>query len=419
MKKIPLLLATYLLMSYSAIYAGDHSKSQKELILETLESGADYIVNVMLDKQGKSRCDYNITEGRWYNYEPPWHTGQAIYALVETYKILKDGKYLQAAKRAGDWWVSLEIKDHPKLKGMVRAVHGDHAGEVIVFATVSDGTAGLYRLYNLTKDKRYAEVPTRAGQWMLRNMYVKEQAVFYDSVDPESGEVRKKDSSFWPGKKNLTLYELARPNNEGSLFLDMYKYSGNEKYKKVFLELCESLVEKQGPEGLWMDFMPNDKESGSFHPRFNLWYAESLLDGYELTGDKRYLQAAQKTADIYERVQKKDGTIYYKNYLDGRVNRNSICGSAVAFSGIVWLRLLKYGAGDKYKDNIDKSLNWLLRNRFAVDHPDTNLAGAFINIRTRHKKNKIWMTNRDIGTSFALRFLADYYHYFYAKETKN
>jgi hypothetical protein len=48
-------------------------------------------------------------------------------------------------------------------------------------------------------------------------------------------------------------------------------------------------------------------------------------------------------------------------------------------------------------------------NRFSEDHPDKNIAGATINLRTRRKKGKIWITNRDVGTSFALRFLTDYY----------
>jgi rhamnogalacturonyl hydrolase YesR len=412
MRKIFFIIVLHILI-FQTLQAKDKNlQKKKEAVLEALKSGANYEMNVILDKNGRSRCDYNMTEGKWYNYEAPWHTGQAIYALVETYKITKDKNYLNAAKKAGDWWTSLQIKDGSKLDGMVRAKHGDIAGEVIVFATVSDGTAGLFKLYNLTKEKRYADVPTKAGEWMLNNMYIKDARMFYDNVDPKTGEVITESSPFWPNKKKLTLNDVARPNNEGSLYLDLYRYTGDEKYKKVFIDVCDCLVETQGPEGLWMDFMPNHKADGSFHPRFNLWYAESLLDGYELTGDKRYLLAAKKTAQMFAKVQKKRGTIYYKNYLDGRENRNSLCGSAVAFSGIVWLRLLKYGEGDMFKKNIEKSLNWLLKNRFADDHPDPNLAGAFINIRTRHKKEKIWMTNRDIGTSFALRFLSDYYNYY-------
>lgn len=384
-------------------------------ILQAINDGATYAANVLLDENGKSRCDYQMIEGRWYEYEPPWHTGQIIYALVEAYKITKNDAYLNAAKRAGDWWVSLEIKDHPKLKGMVRAIHGDHI-YTIVFATISDGTAGLFDLYRVTGDKKYADVPTSAGDWMMKHMYEPEQRVFYDCVDPKTGEVLKQNSPFWQDKEHQTLFDVARPNNEGSLFKDMYEYTGDEKYKKMFLELCESLLQYQDENGLWMDFMPNNKERGYFHPRFNLWYAESLLEGYDLTGDRRYLQAAKKTAAFYTKFQQKDGTFYYRNYVNGRIDKKSICGSAVSFAGILWLRLLQYGVGDDFRPNIEKSLQWVLTNRYATDHPDPNLAGGFLETRVRFRHKKVWLVNRDIATSFGVRFLTDYYRYLQASE---
>jgi len=410
MKKIICSVAFFLLITIN-LSLNAQAQELETQIINSITIGADYIANSMLDETGKSRCDYNLTEGKWYDYEPPWHTGQAIYALCRAYQVTKNEDYLEAAKKAGDWWISLEEKEHPRLKGMLRAIHGDHAGDVIVFATVSDGTAGLFHLYELSGDKKYAEVATRAGQWMLENMYVPEHGVFYDNVNPETGEVIKENSPFWPDKEKQRLFDVSRPNNEGSLYKDMYHYTKNEKYKKVFLELCESLVEKQDEYGLWMEFMPNHKEEGAFHPRFNLWYAESLLEGYDLTGDTKYLESAQKTAARYAGVQKKDGTIYYKNYVHGGENRNSICGSAVAFAGMIWLRLIQYDVGAEFADNLDLALHWILVNRFTADHPDSNIAGATINTRTRHRKGKLWITNRDIGTSFAVRFLADYYEY--------
>ncbi len=123
--------------------------SQTELrseILRAVNSCATYAADVLMDEKGKSRCDYELMEGKWYDYEPPWHTGQLIYALVEAYQVTKEQKYLEAARRGGNWWIGMLITDHPRLKGMVRAIHGDGL-ENIVFATVSDGTAGLFRLY--------------------------------------------------------------------------------------------------------------------------------------------------------------------------------------------------------------------------------------------------------------------------------
>ena len=410
MKRISRYVIVMVLLPVFSLCSEIEENKKEQQVLTALNETATYIADVLINEEGYSRCDYNLTEGVWYDYEPPWHTGQAIYALTEAYRLTGDKKYIEKAVEAGNWWVGLEITDHPKLKGMINSVHGDHAGQVIVFATMSDGSAGLYKLYEQTGDKRYGDVTTTAGDWMLRNMCWLEEGVCYDNVDPASGEVMKENSPFWPDKENQGLYDVSRPNNEGSLFLDMYEYTNNEEYKDAFITLCNSLVEMQGPEGLWMDFMPNDKASGSVHPRFNLWYAESLIYGYELTGDMKYLEAAQKTAEAFAGFQDSRGTIYYQNFLDGTRDRSSICGSAVAFSGILWLRLREHGV-QGLDENIELSLEWILKNRFATDHSDPNLAGAVINTRLRHRKGKLWYTNRDIGSSFGVRFLASYYDY--------
>lgn len=382
-------------------------EARKREILQAIHDGARYAAGTLLDADGKSRCDYQIVEGKWYDYEPPWHTGQLIYALVEAHRVTGTEAYLDAARKAGDWWTGLEIRDHPRLTGMVRAVHGDDT-PYIVFATVSDGTAGLFRLFDVTGVRRYADVPIGAGEWMMRHMWNAEYRVFYDCVDPVSGEVLKENSPFWAGKTTQTVYDVARPNNEGSLFKDMYEVTGDARHRAMFLELCESLLQYQDEHGLWMRFMPNHHADGSVHPRFNLWYAESLLEGYELTGDRRYLEAALKTARTHARFQEKDGTIYYTNYLTGPPNKNSICGSAVSFGGIIWLRLLQAGVGEEFRPHIERSVRWVLKNRYAADHPDPNLAGGFFETRVRMRRDRVWMVNRDIATSFGIRLLCDY-----------
>ncbi len=398
------------------LLAGIAARAQikKEEVMQAVDQTARYISEVLLDEQGKSRCDYNLTEGTWYEYEVPWHTGQAIYALLAAYKETNNPKYLESAIRGGDYWASLEIKDHPVLKGMVAAVHGDAIGEdFIVFATVSDGTPGIYELSRVTKNPRYAQVATSAAYWMMKNMYYPEKGVCYDNVDAKTGEVLKEYSPFWAqkDKKEQKLFDVSRPNTEGWLFKDAYEFSGDAKFREAYLNLCNSLIEIQGPEGVWMSFMPNFIEDQSFHPRFSLWYAESLIHAYKLTNDRKYLDAASRTAEVFARAQQKDGTIFYNNYLNGREpDKGSVTGSAVALAGIVWIELSNYGY-KQFDENIEKSIGWLLKNRYADDHPDPNLRGAVLETRTRFRKGKVWLTNRDIGSSFALRFFVDYIHY--------
>jgi hypothetical protein len=380
-------------------------------IVAGIQSGSKYMTEVLLDKNGKSKCEYSIVDGIWMDYEPAWHTGQLIYSLLQAHNVTGNKSYLKYAKKAGDWWCGLQIKNHPVLNGMVKAIHGSGI-DYIVFATVSDGTAGLFNLYKKTGIRKYAEIPSMAGEWMVKNLYLPGEGLCYDLVDPVTGEVQKSRSAFWPDKEIQVLNDVARPNNEGSLFLGVFRFTGDEKFRDAFLNLSNSLVEKQGNEGLWMDFTPNDSRDHSIHPRFNLWYAESLLDAYDLTGDKKYIRAALKTARMYQKLQQKDGTFFYTNYTDGTPpDRSSVSGSTVAFAGIIYLRLLKAGVGDAFKNNIETCCEWLLRNQFPQNHPDPNLRGAFIETKVRMSKGKSVVINRDLGTVFAVRFLCDYYDY--------
>ncbi|MFT4156292.1 hypothetical protein [Parafilimonas sp.] len=398
------------------IAASGYTQVSKEDVEEAINETAYYVANVILDKDGKSRCDYNVMEGKWYPYEVPWHTGQAVSALLAAYKETGNNDYLEAAKKGGDWWINLEFKNSgpSALQGMVNAIHGDVLGDdFIVFATVSDGTPGIYELSRVTKEPKYAQVATSAASWMLEHMYYPEKGVCYDNVDAKTGEVLKEYSPFWKDKKTQQLFDVSRPNTEGYLFKDAYEFSHEEKFKKAFITLCNSLIEKQGAEGVWMEFMPNSVEEHSFHPRFSLWYAESLIEAFKLTGDKKYLEAAAKTARAFQKAQFDNGTIFYDNYTNGRApDRGSSTGSAVAFAGIVWIELSKEGYKE-FDSSIEKSVKWIIKNRYAFDHPDPNLRGAVLETRTRFKKDKVWLTNRDIGTSFGLRFLVEYARFKY------
>lgn len=397
----------------SAWFTG-YAQLTKQETSKTINEMANTVATVIMDKQGRSLCDYNLTLSEWYPYEVPWHTGQAINALVGAYEVVGNKKWLNVARRGGDYWTALQIKEHPVLNGMIRATHGDFIGDdLIVFATISDGTPGIYALSHATGDQRYARIASEAAQWMLDHMYDAEKGICYDNVDAETGEVQKEYSPFWKNKASgeQTLYDVSRPNTEGSLFKDAYEFTGNEAFRDAFLRLCDKLVELQDEHGVWPQFMPNSAINHSFHPRFNLWYAESLLEAHTLTKDKKYLEAAAKTARTHAKAQLKDGTILYDNYTDGRApDKGSITGSAVAFAGIVWMRLAELGY-QEFVPNIELSARWLVNNRFAQDHADKNLRGQVLETRTRFRNDRVWFVNRDIGTSFGLRFMTDYYHY--------
>ncbi len=411
MRKV-IFCALVMLSAVISCKKASHSPVYDNPVLLAIQECGVYASDVLLDEEGKSRCDYNMTLGKWFPYEEPWHTGQVILGLVNAYEVTGNQHFLDAAVRAGNWWLGLEIKGDPRFAGMVASVHGDDVGtDHLVFATTTDGTHGLFELSRVTGDKRYAELATSAIIWLMEHTYDEEHGVCYDMVDLKTAEVLKADSPFHADVQNQTLFDVSRPNTEGSPFKDAYEFCGDERLKAAEIRLCDALVEYQDPaSGMWMLFMPNHAGDGSYHPRFNIWYAESLLDCYDMTGDVKYLEAAVKTMRTYASAQRDDGTMFYDNYINGRPSdKGSVCGSEVAFAGIVWMRLAEDYGYPEFKENYEKSLNWLLVNRYGQDHPDPNLRGAVINTRMRTKKGRIWLTQRDVGTSFALRFLSDYY----------
>lgn len=404
-----------LLLIASPLFA---QSDQQTRILRALQSGGKYAATQILDAQGRAKGDYDLITSRWFEYEAAWHTGQTINGLLAAYEITKDKALLDAARKAGDWWIGLEYKDHPKLKGMLRAIHGADVGNIIVTATISDGAPGLFRLSRITGDRKYADCATRAGDWIKQNLYLENEALIYDGVNPATGEVMRDKSPFKArqGEGKASLFDVARPNNEGYLFKDMYLHTKDERYKKVFLNLCDGLVKRQHDNGFWMDFDPNDPKTGKIHPRFNLWNAESLLEGYELTKNPAYVEAALKTARATQKLQRKSGVMYYTNYVDGRTREDSIVGSGVSFAGILWLKLHRLGY-QEFKDNVELSLDWTLKNQFSPAHPDPNLAGAFFETRVTHQPDQsVRFIVRDISTAFVLRFLAEYYQTFLQKK---
>jgi hypothetical protein len=380
-------------------------------IREALRDVGSYVADVLVTHSGKGRADYDLMTGTWLEYEPHWHTGQQIFGLVEAWRITGEHRFLNRARRAGHWWIGTEFQTPHPLSGLVNAYHGDHIGALINFTTISDGTPGLFALSKATGDPRYADVATRSGAWLYANTKVPNtipagDGLFYNFIDPSAGAIVKDRSPTHPGVRQPTITQTARPNIEGFLFKDMCTHTGDKAWCDRFIAQAYAALKRQDVNGLWMQFEPNNPETGDVHPRFNIWNAEAMLEAYELTKDPAFLQGALKTGRFMARVQRPDGAIFYNLKSDGTFRRDSITGSATAFAAILWLRLRDFGVGDEFTSNIDRSARWVLTNRFPLDHPDRNLRGGVLETRVRVIDGKTRIAIRDIASAFSLRFLA-------------
>jgi hypothetical protein len=375
-------------------------------IRQALVEVADGIDRVILDGQGRARGDYDWEAGTWSPYEVAWHTGQSIEALLAAHAVTGDPRYLARARQAGDYWVGLELTTGP-FAGMINAAHGDRLGALINFTTVGNGTPGLFRLSEATGDPRYADVATRAIDWLRRNTAVPGQAgLYYNILDPATGTIwtdRSPHHETYPA----TVNQVSRPNIEGSPFLDACHHGRDAAMCAAHRDLALATVDRQGDNGLWMDFEPNNPETGAVHPRFNSWNAEAMLRAWHEYRDPLFQEAALRTAAANARMMRPDGSFDYSQNIDGTSGSASPTGSATAFAGLLWLGLRAEGHR-QFDPQIHAAARWLVANRFGSDHPDPNLRGLVLELRTKRDASGPTILQRDLGSLFAARFFEAY-----------
>jgi len=397
------------------------SPEQVDALETALLEISDFSRNILLTESGRGLADYDMVSGNWIMYETHWHTGQLIWGLLEAGKYFEDDGLIADAKRGGDWWVSTEYPEGHPFAGLVAAAHGDKLGDLINWTTIADGTPGLFALSRATDDPVYADTATRSGEWLWENTRVPEDIpggewLFYNILDPEEGivytdwDVHTQGVPRDPERAKVEsppVTRVARPNIEGFLFEDMCRHTGEEIWCERFVAQAESVLDRQDESGMWLNFEPNREDGSQIHPRFNVWNAEALLQAYEISGDEQFLEGAARTARWAQRTMRGDGTMYYRTALDGTTDRAEVTGSAVGFNGILMLRLKDYGYTE-FDETIDTFADWLVRNRFSADHKDPNVAGAVINTRQKQRDGTLYLINRDVGSTFAMRFLALY-----------
>lgn len=151
-----------------------------DTLKKRLELGASLLMN------------WQKTDGSWeVAYDR--HTQQPLftdikdlrptfYGLVVAYRILKDEKYLTAAKRGADWFIQNAVDP-----GHFIGVCGD-ARYAPDFATAQSAQA-LLDLYDLTHDKKYQDAAIRTARMYLTSVYT--QPVPSEKIKHVNGIARK------------------------------------------------------------------------------------------------------------------------------------------------------------------------------------------------------------------------------------
>ncbi len=252
---------------------------------------------------------------------------------------------------------------------LLRAVHEDEHGFYKKYDTLNDDFGNrlhtvysasiiytLLKIYDFDKDERILEGIPDWGDFLL-SMQSKDKetrGAFHYSYYFKS---REKEPRFVVGTTALSIFTL----------LDLYNRTGDSKYLESAKLGGNWLTTMQKPDG-WMKAYKEYKDGEwVYGEKKSLLYNGQVLSAlsrlYNVTGEKRYFDAAEKIAQCFTEKVEKEGSYLGDDYR----SKNPISSAWVVMS---LLDFYKVNPDEYYKDIIFRCSGELLgRQQLETDEP--------------------------------------------------
>lgn len=224
----------------------------------------------------------------WYGFYGMLGEGGLILFFIYAYETYKDASYLEYAVATADYvanskedapqggyrWNAMPTESFPTI--------GKPGG---YFPGFEYGAAGcgylLAKIYEITKEEKYLEIAKGAAQYILN--------VADYSDDNEAALVRYNDTYL------TDLYYLGvcqGPIGTSRLFYELYKITGQDKYRDFVIQLTNGILAAGAPskhsEGYWRTNCYCCGAAGML---------EHFINVHKLTGQDMYLDAAYEAAE--------------------------------------------------------------------------------------------------------------------------
>ena len=338
--------------------------------------------------QGSLKDEY--FRGDWRFFGTSWHTGQAVKAWVMAAPHL-DHDALAYARTAGDWLLANQVREGDD-RGLLYGYE-----DFVEYTNTSaqlEALDGLFHLAEAAGEERYREAAMANLDWVARKAWLPEQGLFRDLYDPAKGEFFVRKDRPWG---------IGRPLLDDAVFLTGYRLSGEDRFLDIAVRVADKLLEREHPEGNWLDYQPCVRERGSLHPRQGYWWGRPMLALYRETGEARYLYQFQRCLEWYRKALRVDGGIMRDTRLDFRTDSLNLATSASACAGLVFLDALEIN-GDAFARLWAERILRFCQSMQILEAEDPNLRGAVVEkIRAPGGSDRPPYFVRNIASSFFLQ----------------
>lgn len=253
----------------------------------------------------------------------PETTGYIIPTFLKYGKFAGDPRFEDRALKMADW------------ESDVQMVNGAVQGGVIDFkptpAIFNTGQVlfGWAAAYSVSKNERYLESATRAGDFLVK------------AQDPD-GAWRTHGSQY--ARRGLNLYDARTAWGllEGSFV------TGDERHRLGAIKNLEFVLTKQRPNGWFEECCLDDNDRPLLHTI--AYTMEGLLEAGIALDNEAFREAAKKAADRLIQLQRPNGSLagrFDENW-NGAANWSCLTGDAQ--TAIVWFRLYQVTGEQRYRD---------------------------------------------------------------------
>ena len=354
----------FIFRDFSAYYLtkaylhASYDKQEKKL---ALDKAIQWLITAQMKMYDKGFGTYRIVEGWTSSY--PETTGYILPTVFNYIEFTQDPtqnqtqtptQTLQASLiGAADWLVKIQKKSG----GWQSMYIADNRNEV-VFNT-AQVIRGLIATYKQTQNETYLQAIRRGCDWLC------------DIQDP---------GGYWEQFAFMNVSRVYDSYVDHPL-LQAWQLTANERYKQTALKNLEWIItQKQQPNGWFQDCDNTLKHNNRPITHTIAYTLDGLLECALILNDNRFLQAAQRPADLLLEQFMQHGILHGRYDSNWQGSEYLICTGAAQLS-IVWLKLYRQLKIEKYLQAAT-SMNQLLlfiQNRNFEESSDTKgaMPGSF------------------------------------------
>jgi len=258
-------------------------------------------------KDGGVSAMYSLYHGWHTSYSET--TGYIISAMFNYYNKTKDEKIKESAIRMADWELSKQMKN-----GAFPGGEKDGKEFPIVFNT-GQVTFGMVRAYQETKKTEYKKAAVKAADWLVK--------------------VQNKNGC-WDKSTYLDQSHTYNTRTAWAL-LRVHGITKNTKYKKAAIKNIEWALKQQLPNSWFRHNAFHENQEPLLHTI--AYSVRGILETGIYLKNKKYINAAKKSADVLLKEQRKNGSLpgsFDKNW-NSSVSWSCLTGNSQ--TSIIWLRL--------------------------------------------------------------------------------